>query len=494
MDDKTFRARFCGRCAKCGGTVNVGDTIKWNRAQRGVVWHANCNGVATPQPEPPAPRDERDASNKILDNMIDAVGTRSDGTLGADEVWWHGDPPPTARTYSDAVEAGHAISDADVDGMRDDATVSASDGDGDGAPPAASSATDNLAKVVAEAVRPYLEKRLTAKADDSKLAAVAKAASEADKALAVELADVRKLAESVASGEPDTGSLTITVKRPDETEYDIDSAHKELPRLLYLLSKRLHVYLWGPPGGGKSHAAKQAAQALNLEYGYISLNPQTPESRLLGFTDATGIYRDTPFYRAYKEGGVFCIDELDNAHPALLNTLNGLLENGLAAFPCGMVERHPNFVLVGTGNTNGRGGNVLYPERRALDSAFAERFVFLAWGYDTRLETALVKQANPNAMAWLKWCRALRKHVLAENVRVHVTPRASVRGARLIADSGWTLDEIAEATVFKGVGEDTVTRLLERHPLPTLAYTDPSWACFWQVVSQVAEATELASE
>lgn len=473
MEDRTFRARFAGTCAKCQRAVNVGDEIKWNRAQRGVVWHSACAGPATTRPEPPTPpRIERDLTAPIGGNPLDT------GIEGIDN------DPLTRRD-----NAGDG--DADASGAS---TSDASDDDTSGQPQQGNGNADGLAKIVAEAVRPYLEKRLTAKADDSKLAAVAKAAAEADKALASELEAVRKLAESAASGEPDTGSLTITVARPDDTARDIDSAHKDMPRLLYLLSKRLHAYLWGPPGGGKSHAAKQAAEALGLGYGYISLNPQTPESRLLGFIDATGTYRDTPFYRAYKHGGVFCIDELDNAHPALLNTLNGLLENGLAAFPCGMVERHVDFVLVGTGNTNGRGGNILYPERRALDSAFAERFVFVRWEYDTRLETALVKAVNPNAGAWLKWCRAVRKHTLAENIRVHVTPRASVRGAMLLADSGWTIADIAEAQVFKGIGEDTVARLLEKNPLPALEYTDPSWPAFWAAVAHVAEATELAGE
>lgn len=269
-------------------------------------------------------------------------------------------------------------------------------------------------------------------------------------------------------------TLTITVKEasPDApVKIDIDSAHKSLKDLVYLASKGEHVYLSGPPGSGKSTGAVQAAKALGRRYGYVSLNPQTPESRLLGFIDAGGIYRETEFFRCYTAGGVFCIDELDNGHPALLNTLNGMLETdadgiGRGAFPCGVVERHADFVMIATGNTNGRGGDKLFPERRALDAAFLERFVFIHWGYDEALEKAMTMAANKDAREWLKWVRKVRHHVTQHSIRVWASPRASVKGAKLLKDSGWSHADIAERVLFKGLDKDTVSTILAACPLP----------------------------
>jgi hypothetical protein len=267
---------------------------------------------------------------------------------------------------------------------------------------------------------------------------------------------------------------TVTVQIPtrdDTPAVTVEHAHHMLPRLLELVASGQHVYLWGPPGSGKSAAAVQAAKALSRRYGYISLNPQTFESRLVGARTAGGDYVDTEFVRCYKDGGVFCIDELDNAHPSLLNTLNGLLEsdadgNGRGAFPCGMVERHPGFVCVATGNTNGRGGDRQFPERRALDVAFAERFVFLYWPYDEALEQHLVLQANPNAEPWLTWILRVRQYVADNGLRLIVSPRASVRGARLLRETNWSVRDIADAVLFKGFDSDSVDAILTAHPLP----------------------------
>jgi len=281
-------------------------------------------------------------------------------------------------------------------------------------------------------------------------------------------------------------TLTVTVRRDDGgSQTTIAQAHHMLKSLVYLAGKRRHVYLYGPPGSGKSTGAVQAAQALGERYGYASLNPQTPESRLLGFIDAGGTYRETEFFRCYKwcgtadcdccTGGLFCIDELDNGHPALLNTLNGMLEVdadgvGRGAFPCGVVLRHPRFVCVATGNTNGRGADKLFPERRALDAAFLERFTFLAWEYDEALEQAITLKINREAgMAWLRWVRKVRAYVAENSIRLWASPRASFTGADMLRDSGWTPATIADAVLFKGLDKDTVERIVTACPLPQSA-------------------------
>lgn len=281
---------------------------------------------------------------------------------------------------------------------------------------------------------------------------------------------------------PRTVKLTINMRDGQTVERDaMQNAHAMLERLVYLISKGEHVYLYGPPGSGKSTGAVQAAKLLGWRYGYASLNPQTPESRLLGFIDAGGVYRETEFFRCYKwcgttdcdccTGGVFCIDELDNGHPALLNTLNGMLETdadgiGRGAFPCGIVQRHPRFVCVATGNTNGRGADKLFPERRALDAAFLERFAFIAWNYDEALEKAITLSINRDARAWLKWVRNVRAFVAQHGIRVWASPRASFKGAALLRDSGWTHREIADSVLFKGLDADTVERILGACALP----------------------------
>jgi hypothetical protein len=216
-----------------------------------------------------------------------------------------------------------------------------------------------------------------------------------------------------------------------------------------------------------------------MEYGYTALNPQTPESRLLGFVDAGGKYRETEFFRRYTQGGVFCIDELDNGHPALLNTINGMLEVdhdgvGRGAFPHGVFLRHVDFVCVGTGNTNGRGSDKLFPERRAFDAAFLDRFAFIVWGYDTGLEHTLVRAINSDkGPAWCDFVIKVRKYAEQHGIRLWATPRASYSGAALLKDSGWTVQRIASVTIFKGFDFDTEKRILASVPYPVFKGTVP---------------------
>lgn len=304
---------------------------------------------------------------------------------------------------------------------------------------------DSLGEVLARNVAPYLNQMLATKVDEKRVRAIVDAA----------------ISEQTVT--------TIRVESPDGEAKEIKSAHECMAKLLYLIQKRHHAYLWGGPGSGKSTAAAQVAESLGIPYGYISLNPQTPDSRLLGFIDAGGTYRDTVFYRTFKDGGVFCIDEIDNASPSLLTTLNGALENGHAAFPCGMVERHPDFVVIATGNTCGKGANPQFPERRPFDAAFSERFTFLRWDYDAKLERAITLGINPGAEDWLKWVKDARKHCAEHYPRVLVSPRAAFKGAEYLKDSTLSVADIAESVVFKGTDADTVKAILTAVPLPEKA-------------------------
>jgi cobaltochelatase CobS len=259
--------------------------------------------------------------------------------------------------------------------------------------------------------------------------------------------------------------LSVRVERPDVPPVTLDGVHSMFPVALRLTAAGLHSYWHGGPGGGKSTAARQVAEALGRTFGYISLNPQTPDSRLLGFLDATGTYRRTVFRDCYEHGGIFCIDELDNAAPSLLTTINSALENGSAAFPDGLVERHKEFVLIGTGNTSGKGASPMFPERRPFDAAFAERFVYLEWTYDERLERAVALGHNPEAGTWVDFVLKLRQWASGNDPRLLVSPRASIRGAQLLA-LGFTPAEAADMAIFRGVDGDRRAKALSNVALP----------------------------
>jgi MoxR-like ATPase len=241
-----------------------------------------------------------------------------------------------------------------------------------------------------------------------------------------------------------------------------------LPRLLRYIQRGKHVYLYGAPGGGKSTAAEQAAEALGREYFYISLNPQSPRSDLQGLIDAMGTYRTALFRKAVEFGHLILLDEGDNASAATAVIMNTVLANGWGSFPDGMVKVHANFVCVVAGNTSGRGADPMFPERRLQDSAFLDRFRFIEWTYDEALEEALSLARNPKAGAWIEWIRTCRAFVARERIRgLYFTPRASIYGADdLLHESA---ADTAEALCFRGCSEDVRKRVLSAHPIPSVS-------------------------
>lgn len=314
---------------------------------------------------------------------------------------------------------------------------------------------DSALKKLAEALQPYLksgtdEAAVKAIIGDSIVPLMNTVNSS--------LEEIREIAKTAAK--EGGGVLSIEIKKEGEKEVKtITGVHKDFDTLLKLIQVGDHVYMWGPPGSGKSTAARQVSEALSIEFGYISLNPQTPDSRILGFLDAGGHYRSTVFRHMYENGGVMCIDEMDNAAPSLCVTINSGLESDLMAFPDRMVKRSPKFVLVATGNTTGRGANAAFPERRPFDSAFAERFSFLEWDYDQKMERAIALGFNPKAGDWIDWVVKVRQFCKKTYPRVIVSPRASFKGAKLLGK--FKEPEIAEMVLFKGLDRDTVKAILK---------------------------------
>lgn len=268
--------------------------------------------------------------------------------------------------------------------------------------------------------------------------------------------EVRRLAADEAAKVSQVRTIEIKVNEIPATTFNL--AHKLLPTLVKLVSltgitgHRQNVYMHGPAGSGKSTATKQAAEALKLRYGYISLNPQTSDSRLLGYMHAGGEYVKTEFFRCYTEGGVFCIDEIDNAAASLVTTLNGMIENGHGAFPHGVFERHKDFVLVCTANTIGRGGDINYPERRALDGAFLERFLFLEWNYDEELTKNIVGGilGKENADEFRTWVKGTASDLKVKYPTLIVSPRAQIQGA-IMEKAGMSRAHIKAAVIARGL-------------------------------------------
>lgn len=237
---------------------------------------------------------------------------------------------------------------------------------------------------------------------------------------------VKKLEEAINQARP------IYVKSSQfESQPVTGIQHHNFETLIHIVHAGQPVMLVGPAGTGKSHAAEQTAQVLGLPFYAMSVGAQTSKSDLIGYMDAMKNYVTTPFRKAYEEGGLFLLDEIDAGNSNVLIQLNAALANGYMSFPDEMIRRHENFRFVASANTFGLGANRQYVGRNQLDAATLDRFVTLQWDIDNNVEESLaIGHYGPS---WLSVVRMVREYVESRELRVVVSPRATQRGAKLIA-------------------------------------------------------------
>lgn len=216
----------------------------------------------------------------------------------------------------------------------------------------------------------------------------------------------------------------IEVTKWDGTKVQVDSAHEMTEEVLKYLTARIPLLLVGPAGSGKTHIAIACAKLLDLPYFSISVNEQTSKADFLGYKDANGTLVETNFRKAYQNGGVFIIDEIDAGNPNILTVVNSALSNDTCPFPDGMVERHKDFVAVCTANTFGEGESLQYIGRNILDAATRDRFASMYIDYSDQLEKLLIPTFKP-------LLDELRAHFKKNNVNIVVSTRSGLRLERL---------------------------------------------------------------
>ena len=200
--------------------------------------------------------------------------------------------------------------------------------------------------------------------------------------------------------------------------------HNKFEHILKLVTANIPTLLIGPAGSGKNHTLEQVSEALDLDF-YFS-NAITQEFKLTGFIDANGLYHETQFYKAFKNCGLFFLDEIDASIPEVLIILNSAIANKYFDFPTGRVKAHEDFRVVAAGNTMGTGADALYVGRSQLDAATIDRFAQVEFNYDSEVEEQLA--SNTDLYDFIK---SARKALTNNSMQYTVSMRSIINASKI---------------------------------------------------------------
>ena len=250
-----------------------------------------------------------------------------------------------------------------------------------------------------------------------------------------------------------TGSVINVVvdgkKTTTKTESILDP---NFENILHLVAAHENVYLYGPAGSGKNTIAEQIAEALGVEFYYQ--NTLVTKFDVSGYKNAQGEYEETPFYKAWKNGGLFFADELDNSTAEAIIALNAALANGYYTFPNSSekVAKHPDFYCIAAGNTNGQGATEEYCGRYQMDESSRDRFAFIEIGYNKKVEESICG----GHLDILEFVRDLRSVTKSLQIKLICGYRAISRLAKFYDMS---TKFVLDSFIFKGISKDDIREI-----------------------------------
>lgn len=240
----------------------------------------------------------------------------------------------------------------------------------------------------------------------------------------------------------------------EETNDTTPAQHFLYPKVKTIIAMRENLYLVGPAASGKSRIAEDIARDLSMPYSAPPIGRETTIAQLFGYFNASGEYVRTPIRERAENGGVLHLEEIDFASPAVGTALNALLANEFIGFPDASIQRHPDFIVIASANTFGTGANATYIGSQGLNAATLDRFIFLEFPYDERME----KKIAPNK-AWCMHVQSTRRKVARLGLRHVVSPRATIKGGHLIDSKQFDFQEVEKMVLFKGLDATTVDKI-----------------------------------
>ena len=267
----------------------------------------------------------------------------------------------------------------------------------------------------------------------------------------VDAKDVQRIcADMIKDIKPQTADYgTITIN--NETHNVTGKVTAKFKAICTTIAKGYPLYMYGDAGTGKSHTAKQVAEALGLDF-YESQQVLFAHE-MKGYGDAGGNFVPTPFFKAFTMGGLFFLDEIDASQPEALVVLNTAIANRRFDFPVvGNVEAHPNFRVIAAGNTKMTGADIEYTARSVQDASTKNRFFFTNVDYTKEIEDMLAG----DDISIANFCRDLRHAKTAARMTLCVSYRSIQTLADKDMQEAWGLKDLIMGGIFKELEIDEI--------------------------------------
>jgi hypothetical protein len=163
--------------------------------------------------------------------------------------------------------------------------------------------------------------------------------------------------------------LTNNPMRKPEDSHRMNSSHEA--ELKGWLQTRLHLYLRAE-NQSAIKSVEFVAKNLKLPLYRLQCFPSMKESDLWGSVDENGKIHASMASKAFTQGGIFCIENIENAPADLQFWLKSGLDGSVCVAGIASLKRHPDFVMVLTSPVPVR---ELWSGQ--VDDAFLTRLVYL---------------------------------------------------------------------------------------------------------------------
>ncbi len=243
-------------------------------------------------------------------------------------------------------------------------------------------------------------------------------------------------------------------------------ASQIIEALKTLIGSRQPVFIWGPPGIGKSQVVQQTGEQMKLEIldvRAVLLDPVDLRG-IPSITDSGLARWCPPSFLPQKGDGILFLDELNAAPPLVQAACYQLILDrkiGEYSLPDG-------WSVIAAGNRE-KDRAVTHK----MPSALANRFVHIDFSVDFQewLSWAKANQIAEEIVEFLKFRPALLHDFHPEkNNRAFPSPRSWEFASRLIRDGiqGELLRELLEGTVGKGAAAEYMGFIKIYHHLPNI--------------------------